>query len=301
MRGAERLDHCGQIVVRTSAERAGAEGDAVGLHVDRVQHMAVVGKRRHDARQAEQRKRRIVGMAAQVDAEAAGMRRHLGQEIGQVLAQFVRTYAVIGRQMRLQRVERPVLLRARQPGDDVRGEPFLARLVHPRNTPRRFRRHLAGIALRGALALQHMDVEGGEIGEVEAHRPAAIRQRPGKLGARPVEHRHEIVADGPDAGPRQVFEAAAIVDDMRPPLAGLRLDRLGDRQALDDVPGEMRHRAVGMEGHLALALLDLLRRPHRAGRDVMQRRDDAFDAGLPGIGQRHLVDRAEPAPGLLHG
>ena len=101
----QRLDHRGQIVVRPRAERAGAEGDAVGRHVDRIEHVPIVGQRRHDARQPEQWKRRIVGMAAQPYTEPFGMRRDLAEEIGQVLAQLLRSDPVIGRQMRRQRVE----------------------------------------------------------------------------------------------------------------------------------------------------------------------------------------------------
>jgi hypothetical protein len=145
-----------------------------------------------------------------------------------------------------------------------------------------------------------MDVEGGEIGKVEPHRGAAIFERPGKFGAGPVEHRHEIVADRRDAGPGQVFQAALVVDEIGAPIARLRLDRLRNRQALHHVPGEPGHAAVGVKRHVALARLDLLGVPDRPGRNVVQRRHHARRSRLARIRQRNLVLWTKPAPRLTH-
>ena len=53
---------------------------------------------------------------------------------------------------------------------------------------------------------------------------------PGEVGARPVEHGHEIVADGRDAGGGEVLQRGAVVGEMPAPVAGL--DRNSAREPL---------------------------------------------------------------------
>ena len=65
---AQPVHHAGQVVVRPDAERSGAQRDSVCRTVDRLHDCGIVGFRRHDARQAEKRKGRIVRMAAEPHA-----------------------------------------------------------------------------------------------------------------------------------------------------------------------------------------------------------------------------------------
>ena len=67
----------------------------------------------------------------------------------------------------------------------------------------RFRLGDAGgaVAGLGVPALQDEQVVGGEIDRVEAQRIAGRRQPVRQVGAGPVDHRHEIVADRRDARP----------------------------------------------------------------------------------------------------
>ena len=60
------------------------------------------------------------------------------------------------------------------------------------------------VVLGRALAGEDVDVEGGEVGVVEAHAGAAVGDPPGEVGAGPVEDRHEVVADDLDAGGGEV-------------------------------------------------------------------------------------------------
>jgi len=197
-------------------------------------------------------------------------------------------------------LQRPVLCRTWQARRDVGGERLLPRRAHPREPVGGRRDHRIGEVRARAGPAQYVHVEGGEIDEIEDHRPAALLRRCGEIGSRPVENGHEIVAHGVYAAGGEIAQALGIALQIAAPVAGLRLDGFGDRQALDHLPGEPRRRAVGMRRDLALALLDIVDRPDRAGRHMMERRDDPLGAGLTRVGDRHLVERSEPAPCLSH-
>ena len=83
----EAFGHRGQIVFRAHAERAGAEADAVGLRGHGIEQRLIVFRRGCNARQAEQRPRRVVRMQRQRHAEGFGDRRHAREEFAEVLAQ----------------------------------------------------------------------------------------------------------------------------------------------------------------------------------------------------------------------
>ena len=77
--------HRDEVVVGARPERAGAKRHAVGQGRNGGEQCAIVGGGRDDARQAEQRERRIVGMDRQPRPEFGGDRRDLadeGEEIG---------------------------------------------------------------------------------------------------------------------------------------------------------------------------------------------------------------------------
>ncbi len=87
---------------------------------------------------------------------------------------------------------------------------------------------------------------------------------------------------------------------MRLPVALLLLDVLRDRQALHHFPGKPGGRTVRHEADDPLALGDLLGRPDRAGRHMVQRRDDTLHARLPHIVDRDEILRPKPPPRLTH-
>jgi hypothetical protein len=144
------------------------------------------------------------------------------------------------------------------------------------------------------LASQDEKVEGRELIGVEAQRERAVRHLVEEVGAGPVDHRHEIVADGVDAVRGQRADRLAVGVEMLLPVAGAGLDLLGDRDALDHRPAH----AAGF--HFRIALGDVVNVPGGPVRDVMQSRHDAGRARLPYMLQGNLVLRAEPAPGLFH-
>ena len=296
----QRLEDLDRVVVRARPQRAGAERDTIGPQVDGIEDLPVMRLGRHDARQAEQREGRIVRVAAQAHAQLFGQRRHLRQEVDHVLLQLGLGDIVVFREVQLHIVEREFLCRAGQAKDDVAGELLLAGVIHLGEALRGLGDHIVGEALGSARALEDVDVECGEVDQVKAHAARAARTLPGQIGAGPVEHRHEVVADGLETGLGKVPHRGLPTLDMSLPLALLLLDVFRDGQRFDHVPDQRRRAAILARGDLALALRDVLWGPDRAGGNVVQGRDDALDASLHHVVNAHTVLRTEPTPGLTH-
>ena len=70
----------GHIIPRMRAKRAGTERHAIGRAVLRRHHPFQIVTRGHDARQAKNVARRIVGMDTKADAKVFGGRDNLSQE-----------------------------------------------------------------------------------------------------------------------------------------------------------------------------------------------------------------------------
>ena len=133
----EGADHVDEVVVGARAVGADAEGEAVGRAVIGVEERRDIGRGRDDARQAEERDRRVVGMDGEADARFLGDRHDLVQEFAEALEELARTHAAV----LVHEVEEfcPVIgeVRAGQAGED---DPLQFRL------PRR--RHLLEPLLR---------------------------------------------------------------------------------------------------------------------------------------------------------
>jgi hypothetical protein len=118
-----------------------------------------------------------------------------------------------------------------------------------------------------------------------------------ELGARPIEHRHEIVADRRDPAAAEIHQRLAIGVEQAVEIAFADLDGLVHGQAFDDAPAEPKR---GIRLDLGLARRDLLDAPHLAIRDVVKRRDDAARTGLADMPELDQVVRTEPSPRLFH-
>ena len=239
-------------------------------------------------------------MAAQPHAEPFGDGRHLFQEGDEVGAQARRVDGVIFADMAQDVLRRHALGRTGQTGGHVGREFHLARLAHRRKAFAGRVSDLAPKALGSAGALKDMDVEGGEVDQVEAHAGAAMVDAVGEVRARPVENRHEIVADRFQAAFGQVGEALFVVGDVAAPVALLLLDVFRNGQAFDHLPGQAGWTAVLHPADLVLTLADILRGPDCAGRDVVEGADDTFDAGLAHVVDGSEIAGSEPPPGLSH-
>ena len=108
--------------------------------------------------------------------------------------------------MRLDLRDGEALGRSRQTHRDVARQHLALLVAETLESTRRLRPNVLSEILGRALALQDVDVEHREIVDVEAHRRAAAGDRVAELRARPVEHRHEVVADDLKASARDIFE-----------------------------------------------------------------------------------------------
>ena len=153
----ETLGHRGQIVFRAHAERAGAEADAVGLRRHGVEQRLIVFRRGGDARQAEQRPRRVVRMQRQRHAERFGDRRHAREKFAEVLSQHLGIDAAILLQAVAELRDRQRIGGgARQRAGDVGDEDVDIGLRHRLNRPpwrdgARLREYSAGASGRSRI------------------------------------------------------------------------------------------------------------------------------------------------------
>src|SRR5829696_9099262 len=98
----------------------------------------------------------------------------------------------------------------------------------------------------GTGALQHETVEGGKLMCVEAQGRPAAGKRVGEFRSGPVDHWHEVVADGGDATLGQIAQRLPVIVEQRRQVAFADLDALVDWQALDDTPAQTRDASAAM-------------------------------------------------------
>ena len=122
-----------------------------------------------------------------------------------------------------------------------------------------------------------MQLKGGEGVSVEAQRFGAVRQRPGKIGARPVEHRHKVVAHRFDAAGGQIAYRLLIVGDIALIVSALCFDRLVHRNAFYHRPDQIFFRQQ------RLTRFNFLHRPDITVGDMVQRGHNAGRARLARI------------------
>ena len=249
---------------------------------------------RDDARQPEQRKRRIVRVDRQSRADLLGDRRDLLEERDEVGAHVVGAERGEFAQSQSKPLARVGRLARRHAADDVLldcGDRFAveARQARPRGLDR-----LGGIVRLGPRPPENEDVVGDERRHVEAQRQARRRQSISQVRPRPVDDRHEIVADGRNARLGEAGEAVLPGVDITPVGSIAQLDRARDWNQFADVPAQARRfDGAFMRHHVVEA-------PGAPIGDTMQCADDSFSAGLLGVVQRDGIVGPEPAPGLLH-
>jgi len=234
----EAVDHGEDVVVGPRRERARAEAEAVRRRRRRGEDRSEVRLRAHDARQAEERHGRVVGVDREQDAGGLGRGRDRGDERGQVGARGRRVDAVV---LREDRAEPRGVARdlgrhlARQAPDHGRLERRARRRVE-RRPPRARARRRRGVVRRGrARAPEAAEVERREVERVEAERLGAVAPGELEVRARPVDDRHEVVAADVDAALAEVGERRRVVGrEPRALRLAPELDRLVDGHRLDD-------------------------------------------------------------------
>ena len=129
--------------------------------------------------------------------------------------------------------QREILGSTGQAEHDIARQHLLVRFRHRRMALSRAVDHRRGKIALSSRPSQDEQVEGREVHEIVAHAGRAIGQSPVELRPRPVEHRHEIVADHLDAGRREVVQAdgeVGVVPALEQALVhvqGVLVQRLG--------------------------------------------------------------------------
>src|SRR5690606_14028487 len=127
-------------------------------------------------------------MTAQADANLLRGRHYFLQKGNEMAAKPIGRDAVVFVEMRPQRIQRQMLSRAGKTEGNVSGEFLPASLAHTGKAAGRLFGDRSGETFIGSRPSQDMDVEHGEIDEIEAHASAAVREAPSDIGARPVQH-----------------------------------------------------------------------------------------------------------------
>ena len=214
---AERLGHRDEIVVGARAQRAGAQRHPVGgacrpLRTARENPRR--SRRRAAARTAKTADRPGGSPVARRPPRPTGAtslrnamrlaRMSAGGERGEFAQGLRKLLARIGG------------LARRHAADDVLLDRRQRLAVEALQSRARGRERGGGIIRFGPWPPQNENVVGDERRHVEAQREARRRQRILQVRPRPVDHRHEVVADGRDAGLGEVGEAVLPGVDFTP-------------------------------------------------------------------------------------
>ena len=151
-----------------------------------------------------------------------------------------------------------------------------------------------GPFLTGTLTADYVYVEICKFRIREIQIRGSVRIRVLKIGAGPVEHRHEVVADRVDAFCREVTQAFLVVLYQLIPVRTAVLYAFAHRQGLHNRPAH----AVAL--YIFTKVTDLFTRPHLAVRHVVKGGHYALHTYLAKHIKGYAVLATEPSPGLFH-
>ena len=145
-----------------------------------------------------------------------------------------------------------------------------------------------------ARALQYINVEICKFGirEIEVARTVGILVQ--EVGARPVEHGHEVIADALDALGCEVAHRLLIYLNLMVAVGPSILDGLHHGQALHHAPSH------SVLFDILSEVANLLAAPHFAERHVVQGGNYALHSDLLQHGKSDFVVLAEPSPSSFH-
>ena len=226
------------IVFGTGAKRTGTQGQTIGLRWHGLEQPVDILCRRDDARQAQNIAWRIVGMDAQAHAKLFGKRHHGTQECLTVAANISVGQSVIQGERGAQTVDGVAVISAGQPGHDAGEQGLTVRLAAGVEPAFGGLLNVRIVIRFSAIALQHEHLERGHLHRIEAQGGAATRQGRIKRGSRPVQQRHEIVADSFDATGGQIAHGLAVIFKQRFKIAVAAFNRFMDRQTFHHLPGQ---------------------------------------------------------------
>ena len=289
----ETAHHVGQVVLRAHAEGTRAQAESVGGTGHCIDERLEVVGRAQDAGQAQDGHGRVVGMDDQAYTCLFGRRTYLAQEIDEVLAQALGSDVLVAVQLLLELLQGEALLGTGQTGYHVAGNELYLGLVHLFEAGLGLGLLLGAVVLLGARTLQDEEVEGYEGSALEAQGTAPVGHFVSQIGARPVEHGHEVVGHHVYAALAQVDEALLVVVDVLLEFSRLCLDVLVYGHTLHSRPAE-----AGVFDRL-LTLKDLFLGPYFAVGNVVQGGYNTCSTRLADILQADWVVGPIPAETLF--
>lgn len=198
----------GDIVILVRAKGAGAEAYRVAGRVMQSDDLVKIGDAVRDARQAEDWPRGVVRVTSHYNAALLAGRDDAVEEVFVILAQLVRADVLVQCQY-----------------------PF--KLCQTLRLPAGKREAIA--VFYGALDyFERPHAAELRLVEVQAVR-AVLRDDACKVGAQPIEHRHEVIDDDLDAVLGEVSYSGAVVCDVLIARGQTELDVLMDVDGFDDL------------------------------------------------------------------
>ena len=194
----DRPDDIRQIILQIRPEGAGAERDAVVDIVHRLQHADDPRLAGDDARQSEYTPCRVIRVNRHLDVILIAHRHDCPEVINQILEQLLLV---------------DVLIHPEQ----------LLHVCHALRFPAWHHGsvHLPLNRIKHFLRMNRVNC----LLCVGKHR-GPIRPSPGQLRSRPVEYRHEVIADHMDIFPAEILKTTNIIVDIPVPVRASGLDRI---------------------------------------------------------------------------
>ena len=160
-----------------------------------------------------------------------------------------------------------------------------------RQAPGHFRQHLRRIV---SLPSQDVQVEPGEFRHVEVKAGSSVRPFVLQVRTDPVDYRHEVVANGPDAASSQIREALDIIVNECVPLRPSVFNGFRNGKAFHHAPSE----TCCLDE--TLQVLNRVYAPNLTARHIVKGSNNALHPDLPEHLQRNPVIPSEPSPTFFH-
>ena len=237
-------------------------------------------------------------MQGEGHAKLFGHRRNNLQKFDQMLPQARRIDLAIGFKPRTEsRYRQRIGSRARQCAGNHHHHIINVILAH--RLEQRTRTRLTGwiVILLRALPLQNEQIEHRKTVGIKAQACRASGENPIEIGAAPIYHRHEIIADRVDTVSRHRFHALKPSGNRTFSFGAQPPHVIGDRNAFNDRPAQ-GGAAIGAALNQRLTIRYRLPGPDLAGPQLVQRVNNLGRPRLPDIIQTDRIMWAEPPPRL---
>mmetsp|Transcript_44194 Transcript_44194/g.80040 ORF Transcript_44194/g.80040 Transcript_44194/m.80040 type:complete len:234 (-) Transcript_44194:303-1004(-) len=226
---SELLGHLLHVVLGRRGVGSNAEGDAVVPRVHCLEQRRHVVARGAGRRQPEDRPRRVVRVDGHVDPSLLAARDDLSEEVGQVLPHLLTGHALVFCDRGTELFDGVGLDHAPWKAcDHILLQTVLGVHVHAVQASLGACSLRIGVLCLCTLTLEDEQIEGCQIICVVGKRFRAVRPASSQICPRPVQHRHEIVANPPHAALAEIQHRLLVGLDVLAALWLAELDALMD-------------------------------------------------------------------------